>query len=404
MLRTISTFFKLSCLLFLGSLVLLASPSEAFAQLKEYGYIVGTLNKKAHVAFVDNVWYPYGLEKIGEEGKFLHYRFKLDVNGVEYECVIDVNDATIYPVPYRILDMRNVNAKYYNGILGKPYGFYRIPMTTTGTKPGNGGLDFIRHPGILRDMAGANFTEPLSDAYSQELLWFQLYVKPSKTDPKQYIAPDIDALFENATKIYVFGEPYRDGRKGMHNIHQNQGNRNNIYIKNGGIYQDGGVIFEYSNGDRVLLMVKFGDYTDRNGNPVYGQSDFSYTTDIDGKDVRHVAEGAPYIEEEILFDASKHPNGVTYGPFYGDQIEVVADVNEHDCMFYNDVDIYLWDRPEVNRNNKYTYSQLHGCRNEYVRASKDFWEVMGSSSPNVFYIHVFPWESDSYARIYIRYR
>ena len=59
---------------------LAAMTSSVFAQQSKYGYVVGTFVSGSNE-----------VERIGQEGKFLHYRFKVKTNNNKvYDCVIDI--------------------------------------------------------------------------------------------------------------------------------------------------------------------------------------------------------------------------------------------------------------------------------------------------------------------------
>lgn len=326
--------------------------------------------------------------------------------------VIDVNDATIYQVPYRIVKMRNANSYLYNGIFSKTgWNVFNNPSTGVYNSKNGGGLDYLRHPGILKDMAGglgwtSNPRDMFSDSVENSGAWSTLNVRPcTSQDPycvsSLYYADDIDALFNNVRKVYVFGEIYKDGDLGVHNIHQNQGNRGNDYVSSGGVYQDGGVIFEYNNGDRKLLMVKFGDYK-KNGTLVKNQLDFSYSNDFFTKSYNdknqvqtrfvQTGDGAKYHTEKYALESFRDASSeYKLGPYYAEQIEVMAYIREDGCDSFTDLDIYMGDNENIlpsSSSSYYTYARNGGCYNEYLRASSDLWKKLDSSSPNQFYFFI----------------
>ena len=353
---------------------LAAMTSSVFAQQSKYGYVVGTFVSGSNE-----------VERIGQEGKFLHYRFKVKTsNNKVYDCVIDIKNGHKYEFPYRIVNMRDYNASYYGNIWSATNAYHPITMIPgKGGTASEGALDYIRHYGILRDIAGRR--------------WQHDSATPT-SDPKQFKLPMFDELFKNVKRIYVFGAPYTKGY-GMHLIHQNQGDQNPEHISGNGIFQDGAVIFEYSavgakKPVRKMLMVKFDDQP---GEP--GQSDFSYTTDPDGNGPLHIGQAAPYNEEVIRY--SSKPGDVDrtvskiFGPYDAEQVEIYANNNEDDCMSYSDVDLFLGNSPIVNKDSgSIVFSRQNGCVNEFVR-------YYGNDH---YYFYVNPWDKDSYPLIYVRYR
>ena len=135
--------------------------------------------------------------------------------------------------------------------------------------PDSGALDFLRHPGYLADARN----QPLQtlDGSSNPLI-----VDPDN-DPatKNNTVPMYDALVEEVMgtggRIYVFGEPFFDASaevgnplkvRGMHNVHQNQGNLPGApFSISNGVWQDGGMIFEAPSAQgeivRTLTMTRF---------------------------------------------------------------------------------------------------------------------------------------------------
>lgn len=401
----------LSIFLFLISLCF---SNLAFAELESYGYIVGTLDTSRSPYNVDfdtkgHNAPSYGLEPLSQQGRFLHYVFFVNVNGTSYRVVIDVNDATIYEAPYRIVTMRNYNSQYYKGVFNST-GYHELNNKATGvvTSKEKGGLDYLRHPGILKDMAGGrDWTNDPSELFTNGEntgVWSKLSVRRCDLNKEYcaysdlYYADAIDALFKNVSKIYVFGERFNnDGDYGMHNVHMNQGNRLNQFVSNGSIYQDGGVIFEYKNGTRKLLMVKFGDYV-KNGVRQRNQLDFSYTEDFEVEERfettirKQKGEGASYYEDiyEIAPTGGGEFHSLKIGPIYAEQIEVLAYVTDEGCNNnYADVDVYMGDSPNITRNGNYRiFARNSGCYNEYLRSSMDLWSVLGASNVNRYYILV----------------
>jgi uncharacterized protein YukJ len=78
---------------------------------------------------------------------------------------------------------------------------------------------------------------------------------------------------DSVDRIYIFGEPYANGR-GVHNVHMTQGDPiNSEFAVEDGIWQDGGVMFEYKSSEphTSILLTKFVTQsfnTDANGHPI----------------------------------------------------------------------------------------------------------------------------------------
>ena len=254
-------------------------------------------------------------------------------------------------------------------------------------------MDYIRHPGILNDIAG--------NAWN--------YIGADEIDENTYEMPDIDALFNNVNKIIVFGEKYENNNaRGVHNIHQNQADLDSQYSGNNAPYQDGAVIFVYNDGTRKILMKSFGPLSNlSNPNaPYQGQSDFSYTTDPDGTGPLKAGQAAPFTEQNIFYDqyVSGYENGAVYGPYTAEQFEVHANSwIQNDCVSYTDVDIYLGHDATVSDTNYDAFSRINGCHEEFIRSYSPN-RNLPQSQQNTYYFYVKPWGYGNYAQIRVKYR
>ena len=108
--------------------------ASVFAQQSKYGYVVGTFVSGSNE-----------VERLGQEGKFLHYRFKVKTNNNKvYDCVIDIKNGHKYDFPYRIVNMRDYNASYYGNIWSATNAYHPITMISgKGGTASEGALDYI---------------------------------------------------------------------------------------------------------------------------------------------------------------------------------------------------------------------------------------------------------------------
>ncbi len=329
------------------------------AQYTSFGYIVGTFVPGSNF-----------LEPIDQQGKFLHYHFKVQIaGGQQYECVVDVKNGHKYPFPYRILPISPTNAGY-GPLFTATSAYHPIAMTATGGTAAQGALDYIRHPGILKDLPGRP--------------WSHEQAAPT-ADPNQFKLQDWDDLFLGVQKIYAFGQPWTTGY-GLHVVHQNQGDKQSSFQAKNGTFQDGGVIFEYaptSKGpNRKLLMVKFDDQPN---DP--GQSDFSYTTDPDGAGPLHVGASAPFTTQSFHFSGYAGEYN-TYGPFNATEFEVVT-ANAPS----SDVDIWVGHDWNVSDTNNDFFTRHVGFGPEFLRCY----------GQNTYYVFVKAW-TDAAATVTVNYR
>lgn len=309
-----STWLNRCCLAF----VLCTGVTPAFAQLAQYGYVIGNL--KPEKSF---------LEKLDEpnKGKYLHYHLFLNTaSNQEYEIVVDVNDVSpTKPLIYRLASLDNQPTTELNANFGPVFGatsdFHLISNQQASYGPllqpddagkkAAGALDYLRHPGLLKAI--------------RNLPWQNMYATTT-ADPLQWALPQLDALFKPAsgpyslpsyTKIYAFGAPFTYGGKGMHVVHQNQADTNAGHAATNQTWQDGAVIIErhtYLLGWRVsrtVLMTKFA-----------AQTDFTAET----KDLAVPAlpgrKVTPTVENFAVGGICGDWN--TYGPFTASELEVAT--------------------------------------------------------------------------------
>lgn len=77
---------------------------------------------------------------------------------------------------------------------------------------------------------------------------------------------DLESVISGASRIAVFGEPFTSGR-GVHNIHQNQGDPiNSQWANMNGIWQDGVTVAIRADGSATAFMNKFSSQSDRTDN------------------------------------------------------------------------------------------------------------------------------------------
>ena len=247
--------FSLSRWCFVLLFLLCATPS--FAQLAQYGYVVGTL--EPNKSFLEKLDAP-------DKGKYLHYHiFLLTASNVEYEVVIDVNDVSpTKPLIYRWANLSSGTDADFGPVFSASSDFHLISNTQASYGPlltpndaqkqAAGALDYLRHPGLLKAI--------------RDLPWQQTYAQTT-SDPLQWSLPAFDNVFKNLfpTKVYVFGAPFTTGH-GMHVVHQNQADQVASYAATNATWQDGGVIIERHIFTgvwftvRSALMVKFANQTD----------------------------------------------------------------------------------------------------------------------------------------------
>jgi uncharacterized protein YukJ len=123
------------------------------------------------------------------------------------------------------------------------------------------GLDYIR--GNLVDLREGRLVEHDLPGEQNDII--------------DYLSPIFNQAIEQQAKIFLFGEPYSKGGKGIHDIHMNQGNSEKRFIHSNGVYQDGGLIMAFPDGHWEAIFLAFASQKihtdDETGYPI-GNTDF----------------------------------------------------------------------------------------------------------------------------------
>lgn len=200
--------------------------------------------------------HSYHIDPPDLEGRWPHFHLYIKNSSGVYDCAINLKSRTDIKIQYR--DFRSIKHQYFEKIFSKPDGFHQLEPI-----PESGALDFIRHPG-LQDSCTAWYKENGENLVT--LMKYYLIASINPTNPL-----DLNRI----KRIYIFGEPFAVGtRQGMHNIHMNQGDPvDSGFSGENGIWQDGGVIYEYNNTEPLasILLTKFQTQslkTDNSGRPL----------------------------------------------------------------------------------------------------------------------------------------
>jgi hypothetical protein len=263
-------------------------------------------------------------ETPNNQGKYRHGLFKINVNGQEHTCAVDVDtQAGTVPVHWAVFELR---ANEWQPFVTRSDGWYALNKT-----PDDGSADYIRDyrlssvvrlklPELMdphwkwkrrkwfeRKIAEIfrfpeieylqlnEFNSRESDTAnknaSMQLMrldlktgFHQIKVRPAwhATQSEEALAA-LESITNNEPncRMLFMGSFFNNGL-GVHNIHQNQGNfppaandperaAKQRHYESNGIWQDGLAIAIRSNGQMFAFLNKFGvqsDHTDESGNGV----------------------------------------------------------------------------------------------------------------------------------------
>ena len=116
---------------------------------------------------------------------------------------------------------------------------------------GSGALDYYRNPalGPSEECVHANHANGEESVKVEKKYW--------KYGTGRHAFRDLEPLLKSNRRIFVFGEPFRNGR-GVHNIHQNQGDPpDSRWAAENGPWQDGAVMVERHDGSIAAFLCKF---------------------------------------------------------------------------------------------------------------------------------------------------
>ncbi|GAB7188455.1 hypothetical protein ATKI12_8286 [Kitasatospora sp. Ki12] len=204
-------------------------------------------------------------------GHWYHGHLTLATPDGPCASALDVDAPRDTGVAYRVVD--DLTVEHIAAVRALPDGFH--PLAST---PASGALDYARSP-MLQDTAwlaaaAALFRRvrlavtrpaPGSPAFGPDLadrLAARLPERTARAFPWVRSNGDnaLDVLLPHvraASRIYVFGQRFDHGL-GVHDVHLNQGDPvDSPWYPDNGIWQDGAVVCEHSDGRVVVWQIKF---------------------------------------------------------------------------------------------------------------------------------------------------
>ncbi|MFL6195105.1 MAG: DUF2278 family protein [Thermoanaerobaculia bacterium] len=197
-----------------------------------------------------------------------HLQVIVEANGERWRCAVNVLSSEKKDLEEREVFFAVVDPLTRHPVLGQlngiGEGFTPLPGHAAGRT-----LDFVREPLFqFEDMQRLPFFGPGEGDDLQDLL--ELFVNKAEGRPA------------SSAEVFVWGARFKGGtprpadrqfrtRQGVHDIHMNQGNPTGTHFKDNGIFQDGGIIFRFTNPDRFVgFFLRFASQsfqTDEQGAP-----------------------------------------------------------------------------------------------------------------------------------------
>jgi hypothetical protein len=212
-----------------------------------YGFVAGT---KA----------DYFRDDPDDFGRFYHGNLIVGTPQGNYRCAIDVDPKNMPDgIEWRVVTLAVADMAPFSALAD---GWH--PLVSNAQ---SGALDYIRSR-MLRPPFGV--VRAQYEGLMYRALNYVGWNPPWNQGTGIQALTDLERVLSDTKRCYVFGEPFTSGR-GVHNIHQNQGDPvNSPFAAENGIWQDGATIIESSAGAFTAFLNKFKTQsfkTDDSGRP-----------------------------------------------------------------------------------------------------------------------------------------
>lgn len=196
-----------------------------------YGVLVGRLTR-------------YSCDKRQDEMHYYHCTLMVKAAGELFRCAVDLDSKQRKDgIQWRVVELSLETA----GVLtDKSDGWHDLASDAY-----SGALDYYRSPALASSaecIHADRRPEGVADGV-RNVHW--------SYGTGAHAFRDLESLLRQQKRIFIFGEPFRNGR-GVHNIHQNQGDPpGSRWVPENGIWQDGAVIVERFNRSVAAFLCKF---------------------------------------------------------------------------------------------------------------------------------------------------
>jgi hypothetical protein len=199
-----------------------------------YGVLVGSLQS-------------YACDRPDHDRQYFHCNLRVKAGHLIYRCPVDLDSKNASDgIQWRIVELGRTTMK---GITGLRDGWHPLLSNRR-----SGAFDYYRSEEL----------QPTGDCAAADEAGILSVTKVDGTGCTPWLYGtgaeafrSIEPLFKHLRRIYVFGEPFRNG-KGVHNIHQNQGDPpDSRWRGENGVWQDGCVVAERWNHTLEAFLCKF---------------------------------------------------------------------------------------------------------------------------------------------------
>lgn len=191
--------------------------------------------------------HSYSCDRPRQDRQYYHCNLKVKAGPVIWRCPVDLDSKNASDgIQWRVVELGRTTLK---GIAGMRDGWHPLR-----SNPHSGAIDYYLTEELMptEECAVADASRN-TDNKRHDSRGCTPWLYGTGSDAFR----DLEPLLKHARRIYIFGEPFRNG-KGVHNIHQNQGDPpESRWHGENGSWQDGCVIVERWNHSLVAFLCKF---------------------------------------------------------------------------------------------------------------------------------------------------
>jgi len=180
-----------------------------------------------------------------DQGQWFHVDLNINAGNV-YQAAVDVNEPNGL-FQYQIID--GLDISLFGPAWGMPDGWHALASNAS-----SGAMDYARSPILQRPLGCLALIFGMWNAVTGGSV--QAWTNVTGNEAGEALI----AMVTGSTKLFAFGAPYTEGY-GVHDVHCNQGDPPGPFQYLDGIWQDGCVFAQKTDGSLSVYMGKFSTQT-----------------------------------------------------------------------------------------------------------------------------------------------
>lgn len=190
------------------------------------------------------------------QGQWLHVDLNIQAGNSVYQAAVDVNEPNGL-FQYQLFN--NLDTSLFAPIAALADGWHHLD-----SNPSSGAMDYARSPIFQKPLGCLAIFWAIVNAI------FRTNVQSWTNVTGDEAGNALVAMVTGSTRVFAFGAPYTTGL-GVHDVHCNQGDPPGPFRQLDGIWQDGCVFAQKTDGSLSAYLGKFSTQslnTDNNGWPI----------------------------------------------------------------------------------------------------------------------------------------